>query len=113
MPNEGITVYDVAPYELPMQTSLYYVPDWYEAEDDYDAALTWVPEDYQWWCCSFNYRDLIPYTNDLLLIAKIDFSEFSSLQEYGGYSLELMYQTFVDGLFDVQTQGYGDGEAAY
>ena len=113
LPDGGITVFDVAPYELPMQTSLYYVPSWYEDEDDYDTVLTWVPEDYQWWCCSFNYNDLGPNTNNLLLIAKIDFSEFSSLQEYGGYSLELMYQTFVDGLFDVQTQGYGDGEAAY
>jgi len=96
-----------------MQTSLYNVPSWNEAEDDYDVALTWVPEDYQWWCCSFNYDNLGPNTNNLLLIAKIDFSEFSSLQEYGGYSLETMYQDFVDGLYDVQRHGYEDGEERY
>ena len=28
------TVYDVAPYELPMQTSLYYVSGWNEADNE-------------------------------------------------------------------------------
>lgn len=70
----GKTFWDVAPYELNMQLSLY-CDRGTPHNPDYRNVFVWFPEEKQWWITGFNYNFNDYMVKNLHVVIRIDFSE--------------------------------------